>query len=104
MNSIEEMSDRELLEELLKEKRRNQIIRYIELSILIATVIFIYVQAMKYIPMIKDFIDRSNKLMAELEETGNQINGLVDSLNDGTIDKLKEMIVKLNDLMKIFNF
>ncbi len=94
MNSIEEMSDRELLEELLKEKRRNQI----------ATVIFIYVQAMKYIPMIKDFVERSNKLMAELEETGNQINGLVDSLNDGTIDKLKEMIVKLNDLMKIFNF
>ena len=82
MNRIEEMSDRELLEELLKEKRRNQIIRCIELAILIAAVVFIYIEAQKYIPMIKDFVERSN----------------------GTIDKLKEMIVKLNDLMKIFNF
>ena len=104
MNRIEEMSDRELLEELLKEKRRNQIIRCIKLAVLIAAALFIYVEAMKYIPMIKDFVDRSNKLMAELEETGNQINGLVDSLNDGTIDKLKEIIDKLNDVMKIFHF
>ncbi len=104
MKKIEEMSDRELLEELLKEKRKNQILRYIGCAILLAVAIFIYVEAMKYIPMIRDFVDRSNKLMAELEETSNQINGMVDSLNDGTIEKLKEMIDKLSELMNIFKF
>ena len=104
MNKIEEMSDRELLVELLKEKRRNQVLRYIGLAILLAAVVYVYVQVTKYIPMIKDFVDRSNKLMSELDETSNQINGMIDSLNDGTIEKLKEMIDKLNELMKIFKF
>ncbi len=104
MKKIEEMNDRELLEELLKEKRRNQVIRYIELAVLIAAAVFVYVQASKYVPMIKDFADRSNKLMTELEKTSSEIDGMIDSLNDGTIDKMKEMIDKLDSLLKIFNF
>ena len=101
MKNIEEMSDRELLEELVAAKRRDQIIEYIKWGVIAV------------------FLDASNTLINDLEATNQQINDvmgqlndgsleqlkeLLNSMNDGSIDKLKELIEKLNSILGVFKF
>ena len=119
MKNIEEMSDRELLEELVAAKRRDQIIEYIKWGVIAVFIISIYAMIARYIPQIKAFLDASNTLINDLEATNQQINDvmgqlndgsleqlkeLLNSMNDGSIDKLKELIEKLNSILGVFKF
>ncbi len=97
MKKIEEMSDRELLEELVKEKRINDLVQWIAIGLVVALLIFIYVQIQKYMPILTDLVNRSNQLMSDLENTSSQINELIASVDDGSIEKLKNIIDQLND-------
>lgn len=97
MKKIEEMSDRELLEELVREKRFNDVAQWIAVGLVVALLVFIYIQIGKYAPLFSDLINRANQLMSDLENTSSQVNELVASVNDGSIEKLKNIIDQLND-------
>ena len=79
MKNIEEMSDRELLEELVAAKRRDQIIEYIKWGVIAVFIISIYAMIARYIPQIKAFLDASNTLINDLEATNQQINDVIDA-------------------------
>ncbi len=102
MKKIEEMSDREILEELLKDKRRNDIISYIRLGILAVVIIAIIIIANTYVPKIIEFSNRLNSLLGELETTGNMVQEIAENIDVETIDSLKDMIAKIQGLLNMF--
>jgi len=66
MKDINEMSDHELLMELVEEKRRNDKIRYIKYGIYAVLALIVIILCIKYIPMIVDMVNRYNALMESL--------------------------------------
>ena len=94
---IEEMTDRQLLEELVKDKRKNEILGYIEIALLVIALIMIGIVIYKYVPLIRESLAQAKQLMSDLDAARKQIDDLVASLNDGTMEELKQVIETLND-------
>ncbi|MCR4633702.1 MAG: hypothetical protein K5648_06210 [Erysipelotrichaceae bacterium] len=97
MKKIDEMSDHELLRELVEEKRRNDIIQWAILLLVVFISVFTYVQARRYVPVVTDLIDRANVLMTDLEANSKQVEEVFNSLNDGSIDEFKAVMGQFND-------
>jgi len=102
MKDINEMSDHELLMELVEEKRRNDKIRCIKYGIYAVLALIVIILCIKYIPMIVDMVNRYNALMEQLEQTNTSINQLVDSVGEDTGAKLKELVDSIYSLLRRF--
>ncbi|MBQ2583758.1 MAG: hypothetical protein II568_01155 [Erysipelotrichaceae bacterium] len=97
MKKIDEMSDHELLRELVEEKRRNDIIQWAILLLVVFIAVFTYIQVRRYMPMVTDLVDRANVLMVDLEANSKQVEEVFNSLNDGSIDQFKGVMQQFND-------
>ena len=104
MKDYENMSDHELLMELVEEKRKNDIRRYIRYGIDAVIVIVIAVIAYIYVPKIVEMVNRYNSLMNQVKEIGNEVEGFTSSFDPQTLEDLKELIEKLQKLFSSFGF
>lgn len=102
MKDINEMTDHEILVELLEEKRRNdrnRIIKYVLYGI-VALVIIILLSI--YVPKIMAWVDRYNKFMNEIETTTNRVKEFVDGVGTSTTQKIDEVLDGINAFLKFF--
>lgn len=102
MKDINEMTDHEILVELLEEKRRNdrnRIIKYVLYGI-VALVIIILLSI--YVPKIMAWVDRYNKFMNEIETTTNSVKEFVDGVGTSTTQKIDEVLDGINAFLKFF--
>ena len=102
LKNIEEMSDHEILMELIKEKRRNDILRYINYGLVAIVSVFVAVECSIYIPKIMAFMDKYNQVLDTLNETSASIKRISDSISTDTIDAFNNLVSGISDLLKRF--
>ncbi len=109
---VEEMSEREMLVELLTEKRRQDKARVVRYAVLAAVIIAIAVLAIIYVPKIvnaykalMETYSQVQELSLEAEEALGQVEGAVekahetmDNINDTLNNKLNPAIDSYNSL------
>lgn len=88
VKNLENMSDRELLEELVKEKRRNDILRYVSYAFYAIVMIFILVLYFKYAPIIKQMIEDYNQIVKTVNDFSTSIQQITNSINPETFEKI----------------
>ncbi len=108
---IESMSDHELLQELVRQGRRNERESNIKTAVIAALLLVIIILALVYIPKIMAPIRQLNENMDQIKQTMGRLQEFADSLGSDTAEKLrrtldglnetteqaKEMFAKLND-------
>ena len=104
MKDINEMSDHELLMELVKEKRRNDRIRYVRYGINALILLTAVVVAAVYVPKIVALIDRYNRFIDQMEGLNTKVSSF---MNEGTMDmmdSIRSIMEKLQNLLGKFGF
>jgi predicted PurR-regulated permease PerM len=91
VKNLENMSDRELLEELVKEKRRNDILRYVSYAFYAIIMILILVMYFKYAPIIKQMIEDYNQIVKTVNDFSSSIQKITDSINPETFEKINQI-------------
>ena len=91
VKDLDSMSDRELLLELVKEKRRNDILRYVSYAFYAIIMILILIMYFKYAPMIKKMIDDYNMIIGKANELSESINAITKSFDPKTIESFKQI-------------
>ena len=91
VKDLDSMSDRELLLELVKEKRRNDILRYVSYAFYAIIMIPILIMYFKYAPMIKKMIDDYNMIIGKANELSESINAITQSFDPKTIESFKQI-------------
>ena len=91
VKDLDSMSDRELLLELVKEKRRNDILRYVSYAFYAIIMILILIMYFKYAPMIKKMIDDYNMIIGKANELSDSINAITQSFDPKTIESFKQI-------------
>ena len=91
VKDLDSMSDRELLLELVKEKRRNDILRYVSYAFYAIIMILILIMYFKYAPMIKKMIDDYNMIIGKANELSESINAITQSFDPKTIKSFKQI-------------
>ena len=102
MRNIEEMSDHELLMELIKDKRRNDRIRYVKYAVFGVIAVFVIGLLAVYVPKVVTFVNRYNTVIDELEKTTNSIKELKDSINLESFNTVQELIDKIQKVLAQF--
>ena len=92
VKDLDSMSDRELLLELVKEKRRNDILRYVSYAFYAIIMILILIMYFKYAPMIKKMIDDYNMIIGKANELSESINAITQSFDPKTIESFKRFL------------
>ncbi len=114
--NIEEMSDHELLMELIAEKRRNDRLRYIRYGIIAAVALFVIIELSIWLPKINAALDTYYSLVNEVQSTTDSLKNFVGKidlsiLNDlqdkmGDVDKMmgnvEEVLGKLKGILGMF--
>ncbi len=111
MRNYEEMSDHELLMELVKEKRRNDRNRYVRYAVYGVICLFLIYLGFTYVPRIMKIVNQYNELMskygdllAKLESTDTKINDFMESLQTDVFDKMKDIADRITALLGRFGF
>ncbi len=87
---IEKMSERELLMELVEEKRRAEKWRLVRLCAVGAVVLALAILCAVYVPRIVESVQRFNEAVTSLQNTTNQIQSFYNGVKDAGLDKLSE--------------
>ncbi|MBQ2657085.1 MAG: hypothetical protein IJF87_00760 [Erysipelotrichaceae bacterium] len=104
MKDYSQMSDHELLMELVKEKRRNDKLRYIRYGFSALVLLAVVIVAAIYVPKIVAVIRRYNQFMDQMEGLNDKVSSFV---NEGTVnllDSVKEIMEKVQSLFGKFGF
>ena len=102
MKRIEEMSDHELLMELIEDKRRNDKIRFIIYAVFATLAVLIIGVMLVYIPRMIQFMNQYKALMEDLENATNSIKDLKDSLDFDSLSGVQDMISKVQEILAKF--
>jgi len=107
MKDMQEMTDRELLMELLEDKRRQEKERKVKYWVLAAVVLVIAVLLVIYIPKAAAFFDNVNRTMAMMETEVDNIKVSFDSAMQ-KIDELENSgladLAELSEQLKGIDF
>ena len=104
MKDYSQMSDHELLMELVKEKRRNDKIRYIRYGFYALILLTVIIIGTIYIPKIVAVIRRYNQFIDQMEGLNDKVSSFV---NEGTVnllDSVKSILEKMQKLLGGFGF
>ena len=109
MKKIEDMSERELLEELVADKRRQQILDLVTIAVVLCAAIFIGVRVQQYMQQINGFINSVNQVMDQvngytevfdsLGEVSQKVNDLTEVIDAESFEQMKEIMKRVNSLL-----
>ena len=115
MSEKELLNDHELLMELVEEKRKNEKANRIKFYLVIAFLVAMFVMVFVFLNKIYATVASYGEVMGQVEEMADQVdafiresqsslNGLNEILNKETIDQLKSVLDKLQNIGNIFGF
>ena len=106
--AVETMTDRAILEELLREKRRSETMRWIKIAVTVLVLILLAVLLFKIVPGIIQFFRNINDTMEQLRGGMDQIRETADGLKQSIsgwstngLETIKEAAEKLGDLLNM---
>ena len=102
--AVEEMSDREILEELLKEKRLNETLRNIRLAVLIVVIIALIYAGCIVVPKLIELYDKLIYMSNEINAVTSEVSQLADSIDPQMIENLNNITEKIQEVLKIFGY
>ena len=104
MKDYSQMSDHELLMELVKEKRRSDKIRYIRYGIHALILLAVVVTGIIYVPKIVAVIRRYNAFMDQMEGLNDKVSSFVNEGTIGLLDSVRSIMEKVQSLLGRFGF
>ena len=104
MKDYSQMSDHELLMELVKEKRRSDKIRYIRYGIHALILLVIIIIGIIYAPKIVAVIRRYNAFMDQMEGLNDKVSSFVNEGTIGLLDSIRSILEKMQGLFTGFGF
>ena len=93
---IEQMSDRELMMELVEAKRRAEKWERIRLCVMAALLLTVVVLAAVYVPRITATLRRVNETMDQVQAMSEQAQSFLDSFKSISAEKLAETVENVN--------
>ena len=113
MKKIEEMSNRELMEELVADKRRQQTLEVVLIAVVLAAAIFVGIKVNAYIQEINNFISTADQALQQvssytamfdsLGEVSEKVNDLADAFDPDTFEQIKSMMNRINTLLDVLH-
>ena len=99
---IEEMSDHEMLVELLREKRRAGTLRYVKIAVYSAIIIAIGILCAIYLPPIIAYltVQQIQQAMQQIQSATDSVRDTVAGIGESGADALREASEKLNELLE----
>lgn len=105
--SIEEMTDHEMLTELLREKRREENWRYVKLGVYALIIVAIAILCAIYLPPVIAYFRRLNESIQQIQQALQQLQNTTDSvkstvaeLGESGAEALHSAVDKLNELLE----
>lgn len=99
MKDFNEMTDHEILMELIEEKRKNDKLKTIKYAIY-GTVLFLFVVALLiYVPKILKIINVYNDFIKQFNDTNTKINDLIESFDPEITKQLAEFIEQIKKML-----
>lgn len=102
MKDIEQMSDHELLMELVKEKRRNDKLRYVKYGVYGIIALVVIILCIKYVPKLVAFFKEYNEVMNQLKQASDSVKKVSDSISSETIETFNDVAKAIKDLLGRF--
>ena len=99
MKSIGEMSDHEMLVELMKDKKRRDSWRTVKIVGYVLVIAAVVAAAVIYAPKIVGAVKEIQTLMNKINSLADQTSGVMNNFGNDTITQLKSAIEKLNNLL-----
>lgn len=109
MKNVEEMTDREILVELLAEKRKNDILRYVRYfvyAVLCAVVVYFY---LKFAREFKEIVDSFHQIQSQVDSFQEQFNNISGSFEEisssfdpEAIKEIQQLAEKLQSILSRF--
>ena len=107
---VQEMTDREILEELLADKRRQDTLRRVRLGVYAALAVVIAVLLAKYLPPTVRYFRELDETMQQVRQAMEQVNAALDSvrqtvagIEEGGAAALQDAADRLNELIGGFS-
>ena len=104
MKKIEEMTDHELLMELVAEKRQRDAQKKIKIAIWIAATILILYLLWIYVPKIIEIYNKWNAMFEQIQSTGQKIDSVVEDIKNGPLQTVQNGIDSIAGFLKKFGF
>lgn len=95
--NIDNMSERELLQELVRQGRRAARAERIRICLLGALLLAVVVLALIYVPKIMEPIDRISQSISQIEESFDEAKRVLSSFDKDTIERFKETMESINE-------
>ena len=96
-----EMSTRDLLIELVEEKRREETLRIISIAVRVVILVVIIILLAKYLPGIIRFFKDMYDTLHSIQETANQISSGYEELSE-SINSIDLGSLSFSDLLNLF--
>lgn len=104
MKNYNEMSDHEILMELLEEKRKNDKLKTIKYAIYATILVLIIVVLAIYVPKILTFINNYNDFMNQFSDINKKMNEFLNNFDPSVTKDLTAFIEQLKNLLSRFGF
>ena len=106
---IEMMTDHEMLQELLEEKRRADRVRSIKIAVCAAILIAVAVLCAIYLPPIIEYFRKLNESVQQIRSTLQELRAVTDAvretvgnLRDAGTERLESALDRINELLEGF--
>ena len=99
MKSIGEMSDHEMLVELMKDKKKRDTWRAAKMVCYVLVIATVVAVAFIYAPKIVNAVKEIQALMNKINSLADQTSGVMNNFGSDTVTQLKSAIEKLNSLL-----
>ena len=104
MKNYNEMSDHEILMELLEEKRKNDKLKTVKYAIYATILVFIIVVLAIYVPKILRFINNYNDFMNQFSDINKKMDEFLNNFDPSVTKDLTAFIEQLKNLLSRFGF
>jgi len=104
MKNYNEMSDHEILMELLEEKRKNDKLKTVKYAIYATILVLIIVVLAIYVPKIFTFINNYNDFMNQFSDINKKMDEFLNNFDPSVTKDLTAFIEQLKNLLSRFGF
>ena len=105
--AIETMTDREILEELLQERRRDRTKEYIRWGLYAAALLAVAILCAVYLPPVIDYFRKLHDAVEQIRQGMDQVRAAADTVRDavtrvgqGGSEALESALARLNELLE----
>lgn len=103
MKKVEEMTDRELLMELVIDRRRQAVLRYVRMAIWTVVIVAAVVLVYKYMPVLTAYTKEVRVVFGDVKVITEKGVEIVNGLDQDTVDTINRLVSELKRILEALN-